>query len=89
MPLDTMPHPLPHPAQPVPSRHVVDRDGYVALLEVADGDGCWVGPETSHAELERLARDLLAATGPGGYLPPIVHKLAVGYLAARRVERVA
>jgi hypothetical protein len=87
MPLDT--HALPPPLQPTPTRSVIDQHGYVALLEIAGGDGRWIGPETSHAELERLARDLLAATGPGGYLPPIVHKLALGYLAARRLERVA
>lgn len=81
---------LDRPQQPIPTRRVhVGRDQRLALLEIADGDGLWIGPDTSHAEVERLATQLLSCTGPGSYIPPLVHKLCVAYLAARNVERVA
>lgn len=86
MPLDTLPRPS---APAVPVRRIDDRDGNLALLEIADGDGRWIGPEVRHADAEQLAQTLLAATGPGADLPPIVHKLALAYLAARGVTVLA
>lgn len=85
MPLDTLPRlhfqPLP------PSRHLqADPDGTIALIEVADGEPMIIGPIADPASVEREAMTLLAATGPGAYLPPLVHRLCLAYLAARRVK---
>jgi hypothetical protein len=74
----------------LPRRRIhCDQKGSLALLEIADGDGTFIGPEVAHGDLERLARELLSCTGPGAYLPPMVHKLCLGYLAARGIEVVS
>lgn len=71
-----------------PVRYVDTRDSTIALVEVADGDALVVGPLIDHATAEDLAHTLLSVTGPGAWLPPIVHKLALAYLSARQVERL-
>jgi hypothetical protein len=70
-----------------PSRYLQsDTEGTIVLIEVADGEPIVIGPVVVPTDVEREARTLLAATGPGSYLPPVVHRLCVAFLAGRGVE---
>ena len=81
--------PLPAHGKAAPARFVDDRDGALALLEIADGNADVIGPAVSHDEATAIARQLLAVAGPGCWLPPVVHKLCLAYLASRGERRLA
>lgn len=70
-------------------RYISDRGAALALIEVTDdGDSDIVGPVTTHAELDQLARQLLSGVSSRDRLPDPVHKLALGYLALLGIDEV-
>ena len=70
--------------QPCSIRQMIDdRDGSLALLEMGpDGDVEVRGPETTHAEVQQIARIVLELGGRG--VPTTLHKLALAYLHLTR-----
>lgn len=74
-------------ANGAPACRYVKADATAAmLLEISDGDSEVIGPVVSHAEAEEMAKQLLANAAARGGLPVPLHKLALAYLAARKIE---
>jgi hypothetical protein len=85
MPLDLLDN---HTAA-VTVREIIDDGHHLSMLEIADGVADVIGPTTTHAEVEDIARCLLNACSKRGNLPITVHKLCLAYLSLAGQRRVA